>query len=121
MTYDKKTRTITIDGDEEQLRKDTFEYFADVNEQVERELKQKKRKKSRFRPLKRSTRVSIVIFVAWTIYVFFRTADDYEIMGVRLNNWSDDYLLANWLAIPFCIFVFYKALKWALKDSNGKV
>lgn len=120
MSYDKKTGTITTNGDKKQFESDIFAHFAHVEAQVNAELTQRTKKKSlreRIESLSRTTKLVIVVFVAWTLFVWFRTADSYEILGFDFYRWDEDYLLMNWLVVPVVVFMLIKAVKWALSGK----
>lgn len=122
MTYDKKAGTITTNGDRKKFEKDMFEHFAHVEAQVNAELAQCAKRKSlrqRLSSLPQATKLSIVAFVTWTAFVWFRTADSYEILGFDFHRWDDDYFLMNWLVVPVVALALIKAIKWALKGKSA--
>lgn len=121
MAYDKETGTITTNGDRAQFEKDMFSHFAHVEAQVAAELKSKQKKNRFWRRidnLGRTAKISIVVFVAWTIFVCFRTADSYEVLGVDLDRWDDDYFILNWLIVPAVIVALIKAGLWAIRAKK---
>lgn len=124
MAYDKKRGTITTNGDKRQFEKDMFSHFSHVEEQINAELAKKenqnKRKtlSERLKSLGRTKKISIVFFVAWTLYVFFRTSSHYELFGIDLRRWSDNYFFANWLIFPVVILILYNAVRWALREKK---
>lgn len=120
MSHDKKTGAITTNGDKEQFEKDLFAHFAHVQEQVNSELSQRAKKKSlrqRLSSLSRSTKLSMVGFMAWSFFVWFRTADYYELLGFHLDQWDENYFLLNWLILPAFLIAIIKATGWALKNK----
>jgi len=123
MAYDKKTGTITTNGDKQQFGKDVLSHFAHVEAQVNAELAKEATDnknmtlKERLKSLSRPTKISIVFFVAWTLYVIFRTSGYYELLGMDLQRWDADYFFLNWLVVPVFIFVLYKAVRWALRKK----
>lgn len=120
MAYDRKTRTVTTDGDKKQLENDAFAFFAHADEEIQAELAQQAKNRSwaqRIKSLSRTTRLSIVVFVFWSLFVWFRTAGSYEILGYDFYRWDDDYLFINWLVIPAVLFSLATAIKWALKRA----
>ena len=100
-----------------------FSHFAHVEAQVNAELAKKETQNKRrtlserLKSLSRPTKISIVFFVAWTLYVFYRTSGHHELLGIDLRRWNDDYFLANWLIVPAVIFILYKAVRWALREK----
>ncbi len=122
MAYDKEKGTITTNGDRKQFEKDMFSHFAHVEAQVSAELAQRAKKKSlgqRIGSLSRTTKLSMVAFVAWTFIVWFRTAGSYEVLGFDLHRWDDDYLFMNWLVVPAALFTLIKAIQWALGKKSA--
>lgn len=122
MAYDKKTGTVTTSGDREQFERDMSSHFAHVEAQVNAELAERAKKKSwrhRIGALSRTAKLSIVAFVTWTLFVWFRTADSYEVLGVDLHRWDDDFLLMNWLVVPTALLALIKAIQWALRSKRS--
>ena len=120
-SYDKAKGVITTSGNKKEFEKNLFIHFAEVQAKVDAELAKKEKNNpvlERINLLSRATRISIVIFITWTLYVFFRTLDSYELLGLDLNQWDDDYFFLNWLAVPASIAILYKAGKWALSEKN---
>lgn len=68
--------------------------------------------KSGKKSLSRETRLLIVAFVAWSAFVFARTADSFELFGFDFYRWRDDYLLLNWLLPPFVVLAAAFAYRW---------
>lgn len=68
--------------------------------------------KSGNKSLSRETRLLIVAFVAWSAFVFARTADSFELFGFDFYRWRDDYLLLNWLLPPFVVLAAAFAYRW---------
>lgn len=71
-------------------------------------------REKRIKSLSRTIKLSIVVFVFWTLFVGFRTVGSYEILGYNLYRWDDDSLFINWLLIPAVLFTFIAAIKWAV-------
>ena len=99
-----------------------FSHFAHVEAQVNAELAARAKKNSwrhRIDALSRTAKLSFVAFVTWTLFVWFRTADSYEVLGVNLHRWDDDFFLMNWLVVPTALLAFIKAIQWALGSKRS--
>jgi len=126
MAYDKKTGTINIGAKDSQkdFEQDLFAHFAHVEREVSKELQARKKANSlsgRLKNLSKRTKTGIAIFVFWTAWVLFRTADDYEILGIWLDNWDDKYFFLNWLGFPIVLSLLYATYCWIAKDKNQPV
>lgn len=61
------------------------------------------------------------MFVFWTAWVIFRTADDYEILGIWLDDWDEQYFFLNWLGLPVVLSLVYATYLWIAKDKVQSV
>ncbi len=133
MAYDKNTRTINIGEKDTQadFEKDLFTYMADVAQQIEKDFPQAKRPvqpglkkptsptiKDRLLNLSKQKKAFIAFVVFWTAWVVFRTSDDYEILGIWLDDWVGNYFFLNWLGFPIAVGLVYLAYKWVVKDKK---
>ena len=54
----------------------------------------------------------MVLVVAWSIYVVYRTSGDHRLVGRSLDRWDGDSFLANLALPPLCIAVASWMYKW---------
>lgn len=62
--------------------------------------------------LNRNKRAFISMTTLWFIWVLFRTINDYKIMGVRFDDWSEKMFLINLILPPIIIFGLFILYKW---------
>jgi hypothetical protein len=62
--------------------------------------------------LSRRQRTAMVLVVAWSIYVVYRTSGDHRLVGRSLDRWDGDSFLANLALPPLCIAVASWMYKW---------
>jgi len=68
--------------------------------------------KQRMSTFSKNTRIFIAASLAWFIWVVFRTSDDWEILGIYLDDWDEDMFFAN-VALPiFIVWLAFKTYKW---------
>ncbi|MFK5948975.1 MAG: hypothetical protein QM500_09440 [Methylococcales bacterium] len=68
--------------------------------------------KQKVSSLSKKTRIFIVTSIAWFVWVAFRTTDDWEILGIYLDEWDEDMFFAN-VALPiFIVWLAFKTYKW---------
>lgn len=66
----------------------------------------------RLSSLSKNTRIFIAGSVAWFVWVVFRTTDDWEILGIYLDDWDEDMFFAN-VALPIlAVWLAFKTYKW---------
>lgn len=132
MSYDKDKLHIKIDGDENQFRDDLFAHFANVADLAKNDMKanaktmtQKQQKMhsgsfgQRLQALPKPTKAVIMAFVFWSAFVIFRTSDDYDLVGLSLDQWDDDVFFLNWLLPPAILFALTYSFRWVLSDKQG--
>ena len=123
MAYDKKTGTISTNGDRREFEKDMFAHFKHVEAQVDSELAKKANEtksitlQERIKLVSRLTKISMILFVVWTLFVSYRTLSYHELLGMDFQRWDEDSFLVNWLVVPAAIFILYKAVRWALRGK----
>jgi hypothetical protein len=121
MAYDEKTGRITTNGDKQAFEKDMFAHFSNIDAKVTQELarkanqKEKKTLKQRIQSLGRSTKLSLVLFIAWTVIVIYRTSGYQELLGFSLQPWDTDYVIMNWLVVPAALYIIFRSIKWSLR------
>lgn len=133
MAYDKKTRTINIGEKDSQqdFEKDLFTYMADVAQQIEKDFPQAKRPvqpglkkpatptiKDKLHNLPKQKKAFLAFVVFWTAWVLFRTSDDYEILGIWLDDWDKNSFFLNWLGFPIVVGLVYFAYNWVVKEKK---
>lgn len=125
MVYDKKTGTIKVseNATKDDLLQDMFAHFSHVESQIAKDFPEKTKSSSsntkhKRRGLSKAVRAGIVAMVVWTAFVFYRTVDSHELLGMDLERWSDDYLLVNWLAVPFAVVALIYAIRWIMRDQK---
>ena len=68
--------------------------------------------KQKVSSLSKKTRIFIATSVAWFVWVVFRTTDDWEILGIYLDEWDEDMFFAN-VALPILlVWLVFKTYKW---------
>lgn len=68
--------------------------------------------KQRLSALPKNTRMFVAASASWFVWVIFRTSDDWEILGIYLNEWDEDMFFAN-VAIPILVvWLSFKVYKW---------
>lgn len=132
MAYDKETRTINIGENETQkdFEKDMAAYWTHVGEGIQKELKARNSNTpvkpsspglmERLNSLPRAARAALAGFAFWTLWVFIRTADDYEILGADFDQWDDDAFFVNWLGLPFVVGLLFVTYRWVMKEKSGQ-
>lgn len=74
--------------------------------------------KNKLASLSRTTRILVVLSLAWSVWVIFRTSGYYELFGHELERWKDDMFFANLLLPPIFVGLIWAAYKWVAKASN---
>lgn len=92
--------------------------WAEEKKKIEAVFKQLPKKKltlkQRIHSLSKNSRIIVASSVAWFVLVSFRTIDDWEILGVYLDDWDEDMFFAN-LFLPIIISIMaLKTYKWVV-------
>lgn len=69
--------------------------------------------------LPRAIRAAIVLFAFWTMLVIYRTVSSHVLLGIYLEEWSDEQFFSNWLILPGVVLAAGYAGKW-LKGNARK-
>lgn len=73
--------------------------------------------KQKISTLKKNTRTCIIASVFWFIWVLFRTSNDWEILGIYLDDWDEDMFIINVVLPIIIVWLAFKAYKWV---TNAK-
>jgi hypothetical protein len=96
--------------------------WAEEKKKWEAVLKKLPKKKltfaQRISSLSKNSRVFIAASVAWFIWVVFRTADYWEILGIDLNDWDEDMFFANLILPIIAVWLTFKTYKWVADASK---
>ena len=74
--------------------------------------------KQRISSLSKNSRIFIAASVAWFIWVVLRTSDDWEILGIYLNDWDEDMFFANLILPIIAVWLAFKTYKWVAGASK---
>ncbi len=74
--------------------------------------------KQRISSLSKNSRIFISASIAWFVWVVFRTADDWEILGIDLNYWDEDMFFANVILPILAVWLAFKTYKWVAGASK---
>ena len=74
--------------------------------------------KQRISSLSKNSRIFIAASLAWFVWVVFRTADDWEILGIYLNDWDEDMFFANVILPILTVWLAFKTYKWVAGASK---
>ena len=74
--------------------------------------KKKLTSKQRMSALSKNTRIFMAASLAWFIWVIFRTSDDWEILGIYLDDWDEDMFFANSVLPILIAWLAFKTYKW---------
>lgn len=123
MAFDEKTRSINIRSNdtEDDLLKDVFAYFAHVEHQMAKDFPDKFKSskpsiKDRLKHPNQLVKACVVGMVLWTVFVFYRTSDYHELLGVYLKRWDEDSFFMNWLGVPVVVLALVYAFKWIVGE-----
>lgn len=64
---------------------------------------------------KKRRKTLIALFIAWSLWVMFRTYSDYHLIGIYLSDWDSDMFFLNWLLPPSIIILILLSIKWINK------
>lgn len=125
MAYDEKTGTIKIGANdtEDDLLRDTFAHFANVERQIAKDYPEKFKSAKpslidRLHGLSKPVKGGIVAMAAWTIFVIYRTAGYHEFLGMDLSRWDEDDFLMNWLGLPVIVLGLVYAVSWVMRERK---
>ncbi|MFT6910512.1 MAG: hypothetical protein ACJAS1_007241 [Oleiphilaceae bacterium] len=80
--------------------------------------KKKRTFKQRLSSLSKNSRVSIAGSAAWFVWVVFRSSDDWEVLGIYLDNWDEDMFFVNFALPILGVWLAFKTYKWVAGASK---
>jgi len=105
-------RQLATDEEITQKRKHDLDVEKKKFEQVFKKYEKKQTLKQRITPKTKTSKSLLIFTIAWLLWVIFRTADDFELLGIYFDSWDEDMFFVNLLLPILSVWFGLKIYKW---------
>ena len=90
--------------------------WAEEKKKLEAVFKKSPKKKltlkQKINSISKNSRIIIASSLVWFVWVLFRTTDDWEMLGMYLDDWDGDMFFANVFLPIIILTIALKTYKW---------